>query len=329
MDDRTTIHTDSVTDEAYSHSVTDGGDPCTKPFSLHDLERGHKDKLGNKVEDILWIGTYYAIYRSEKGVYVQFSDCPKREADQRQRFADLCPELCELRYLTRQMRPSWIFRSIRRDPSSLYEHNIAQAMMLVMEGKLEPGKRLAQHALDMAVQRVTNDNTVRYFGSCLLWWLVSVIALGAVLPHEFHSLTLQVQPFFVAGIAGATGAVLSVATRLEAFKLRPCNQSNMNYWMSGIRVGIGVVAGAILLLLEPTILSDTMKHLVPQGDWQPSAVLGLIGGLAERFVPNLLLRTIGKVDSPIGTPAQAVRSARGKFSGKLKLSRLEADSAKI
>jgi hypothetical protein len=28
---------------------------------------------------------------------------------------------------------------------------------------------------------------------------------------------------------------------------RPCNQSDMNYWMSGTRVGIGLVAGAILV----------------------------------------------------------------------------------
>jgi hypothetical protein len=68
--------------------------------------------------------------------------------------------------------------------------------------------------------------------------------------------------------------------------------------MSGIRVGIGVIAGAILLLLAPTILSDSMKHLVPhmqEEDWQAAAVLGLIGGFAERFIPNLLLRTIGGI----------------------------------
>jgi len=88
----------------------------------------------------------------------------------------------------------------------------------------------------------------------------------------------------------------------------------MNYWMSGIRVAIGVIAGAFLLLWASTILSDSLKHLIPHMQemdihWQTATVLGLIGGFAERLFPNLLLRTIDKVESPVGTPAQAVRSA--------------------
>jgi hypothetical protein len=182
--------------------------------------------------------------------------------------------------------------------------------MLVMEKKVELGKQLAQKALDMAVQRVTNDNTLRYLRCCLLCWVVC-IAAGAGL--KCLSSPQQLWPFIVAGMSGATGAVLSVATRLQAFELRPCNQSDMNYWMSGTRVGIGMVAGAILVLVAPIVLTDAMKKLVLQmgetaGHWETAAFLGLIGGFAERLVPNLLWRTFDKVDSSVGTPAQAVRS---------------------
>jgi hypothetical protein len=318
---------DQTTTEFVDSATTESG-PCTKPFLLRELVRGHKDKLGNEVIDILWIGRNYAIYRSEKGVYVQFSDCPREEAVQRGRFSDICPELCELRYLTYQMRSGWNFRFKPRSswyPSSLYDHNIAQAVMLVMEQKVEAGKRLAQQALDMAVQRVTNDNTVRYLCCCLICWIAAIILIGV--SHLLAS-SQELRSFLIAGIAGATGAVLSVATRLQAFELRPCNQSNMNYWMSGIRVGIGVLAGAILLLLAPTILSNAMTHLVPhmpeqaqqaqqaEFHWQTAAVLGLLGGFAERFVPNLLLRTIDKVESSVGTPAQAVRGAEANPAGR-------------
>jgi hypothetical protein len=136
-------------------------------------------------------------------------------------------------------------------------------MMLVMEERAETGKQIAQQALRMAVQRVTNDNTIRYVRACLITWL-GCIVLGVI---AFAVLVFWPSPtlglFVVAGIFGATGAVLSVATRLQAFRLQPCNQSNMNYWMSGIRVGIGVVAGITLLLLAPTILTDTVTKFVP------------------------------------------------------------------
>jgi hypothetical protein len=298
---------------ATAHLTKDEVSPCNKRFLLGELTKDKRDKLGNRVEQILWVGKDYAVYRSEKGVYVQFSDCPKREALQRRRFAEICPELCELRYLTYQIRSGWYFpfkAQTRSRPSSLYDYNIAQALMLVMEKKVDLGKQLAQKALDMAVQRVTNDNSVRYLCFCLLCWVVC-IATGAGL--KILSSPQLLWPYSVAGMCGATGAVLSVATRLQTFELRPCNQSNMNYWMSGTRVGIGVVAGAILVLLAPTILTDTMKKLVPQmgetvNHWETAAVLGLIGGFAERLIPNLLWRTVRKVESSFGTPAQAVRS---------------------
>src|SRR5262245_11587528 len=115
-------------------------DSCTKPFLLCQLEAGKKDKLGHEVEEILWVGRNYAIYRSDKGVYVHFSDCPDEEVDQRKKFTDIAPELCELRYLTHEMRSGLKIRlgsRTERHTSSLYDHNMAQAVMLVLEGQTE------------------------------------------------------------------------------------------------------------------------------------------------------------------------------------------------
>jgi hypothetical protein len=118
--------------------------------------------------------------------------------------------------------------------------------------------------------------------------------------------------YVIAGVAGATGAVLSVATRLQEFRLQPCNQSNMNYWMSAMRIGIGVVAGLILFLLAPTAVSEGTRHLFPhwKGEeisWEAATALGLVAGFAERLVPTLMRWTGGQTQSSFGTPAQAVR----------------------
>jgi hypothetical protein len=200
--------------DGYSKQIENG--PRKKPFLLCELKEGGKDKLGHEVEELLWLAQNYAIYRSRPGVYIQFSDFPEQEADQRKRFTEISPELCELRYLTYEMRsrPAIGFRwRTDRQPSTLYEHNIAQALMLVIEDKETEGKQIAQQALKMAVQRVTNDNTVRYLRACLIFWIILVtigVALLFFLPsHEFKN-------FVVAAISGATGAVLSVAIRLQA-----------------------------------------------------------------------------------------------------------------
>jgi len=183
--------------------------------------------------------------------------------------------------------------------------------MLVMENEIDDGKKLALHALNMAVERVTNDNTVRYLTTCLIWWVGFMLAAGLLLGW----LTLSHSPpsnslwlFVTAAMSGASGAVFSVATRLRAFQLKPCHQSNMNKWMSRTRVLVGLIAGLILLLLAKTILE---KHVpatnLDIAKWEAVAVLGFIAGFAERLIPTLLSRAAGQIESKAGTPVQAVR----------------------
>jgi hypothetical protein len=81
---------DDYTAKTFANLTKDEASSCTEPFLLHELRKDQKDKLGHRVEQILWLGKDYAVYRSERGVYVQFSDCPKREALQRRRFAEIC-----------------------------------------------------------------------------------------------------------------------------------------------------------------------------------------------------------------------------------------------
>jgi hypothetical protein len=282
-----------MSDGAKEFPGQDRSEPCTNPFRLRELKEGEKDKLGHEVEEILWLARNYAIYRSRLGVYIQFSDLPQEEDFQRKKFTEVSPELCELRYLTHEMRSTFALgfgRRASQQPSTLYEHNMAQALMLVIEGQDEDGKGIARKALQMAVERVTNDNTVRYLRSCLIFWII-LIAVGATLlfltnPHGLRE-------YSVAAIFGATGAVLSVATRLQAFQLKPCHQSNMNNWISITRVGIGFIAGPVLVLLSQTIFSAQLKAVIATiGDtevrWQAIAVLGLVGGFTERLVPNML-----------------------------------------
>ncbi|MGY3606986.1 MULTISPECIES: hypothetical protein [unclassified Bradyrhizobium] len=293
---------------------------CTKPFLLCDLAVGKKDKLGNKIAEILWLARDYAVYRSHRGVHVHFSDCPREEDLQRGRFTQISAELCELRYLTAQMSPGWTF-GLHRPSSSIYHHNMAQAVMLVMENKdqadLKNAKKLDGKTLSMAVERVTNDNMIRYLRFCLLCWGLALAAALWVLwePIQFDWTPWQtVRPhiaglrsYVIAGMFGATGAMLSVATRLQEFKLKPCHQSNMNYWMAGLRIGIGIVAGIVIVVLAGTILGDAIGKHIASMYWEAVAAFGLIAGFAERLVPSLLQRTVNQLESSAGTPVQAAQ----------------------
>jgi len=274
---------------------------CEKRFLLRDLIPGETDKLGHIVEEILWIGQDYKVYRSRKGIYVHFSDCRDVETAQRKRFTEISPELCELRYLTDQMSSS----------ASLYYHNMAQAVMLAMENKAAEGRRIAEQAQKMAIQRVTNDHTVRYFACCVVCWSLAMSVCGVFLWQGAIS-----KQWIVAAMAGATGALLSVATRLQTFQFKPCHQSSMNYVMSCSRVGVGLLGGVILLLLSTTILKDQINSLMD--GLKGVVIVGLIGGFGERLVPNILTKTIGQIENSAGTPVQAARQEAIENNGTLK-----------
>lgn len=295
---------------------------------LRDLSVGKPDSIGATVRDILFRGSTYAIYRSDRGVYVHFSDDEDVEQAQRQAYTLLAGQICELRYLSCEMSASvlnripLLSRFVRRR-DSLYEHNMAQALMLLMESSAQRtakkddaatatekrAKEIADRALDMAVRRVTIDNTIRYVTTCVIFGVVWVAAL---LPFCFPAVTDYRGRLILASIMGTVGAVFSVIVRAQAFELKPCDDSRLNKLMGTIRVGMGGIAGPTLLLLFATVFAETQlghnynstanlaSEIVPI-----VAIIGLVGGFAERLVPNLVRSTIDKVEFRAGTPVQA------------------------
>ena len=90
----------------------------------------------------------------------------------------------------------------------------------------------------------------------------------------------------------------------------------MNYWMSMLRVFMGVISGVVIVLMAGTVLSDSINRLTAfevnlliNIPWPAVALLGFIGGFAERLVPNILQRSAEKMQGSFGTPAQAMRAA--------------------
>lgn len=92
---------------------------------------------------------------------------------------------------------SWLRRrtTSRREPT-IYDHNMAQALMLLMESQAERSsgnadeakntashaKEIADRALDMAVKRVTADNTIRYVRTAVLAFFVWTVLTLLLLP---------------------------------------------------------------------------------------------------------------------------------------------------
>src|SRR6185437_15661756 len=98
-------------------------------------------------------------------------------------------------------------------------------------------------------------------------------------------------------------------------------RSAMNSAMGAMRVLLGAVAGAMILLIcnatiigEPVVKvlekfteTDTLATLGPR-NWVWIGMLGVLGGFAERLVPNLLGSAASKA-SPQAAPDGSAKGA--------------------
>jgi hypothetical protein len=254
---------------------------------------GGKDKMGQVVRQLYLSGEDYTIYRTLQGVNVHFADCRARERTQRAKYEKISQKLVRLRFLTGQMAP-WAFAPnpfVKR--AGFYDHQIAQAIYLALQGKPDEASQILDAGLGLAEDRITNENRVRYLFACLLVGLIPGIALWLnwLPPGEICA------PYLAAAAAGAAGAVFSIALRVQDLNLKPFAQSVMNYVMGALRVLIGFVAGAIILfIINGTIFGEgivkvfktiSMTELSAES-WKCILLAGFLGGFAERLVPSLL-----------------------------------------
>jgi hypothetical protein len=282
----------------------------TDKCPLSSMVPGGEDALHNRILELCWIGQDYIIYRSNKGVDIHFSDCSKTAQRQRELYESIGPQLCQIRYLTGRMGLLARFGLRKGNPAHYYDHQLVQAIVGALEcpSRQRDNSKLLSSVLDLAVTRVTNENRVIYLASCFLttigvlllsfllvrvpWQVLAGVNITAPLPSPGLPL------FFAAGVFGAVGAFLSIAMRVQSLELVPCRESFMNLVMGILRVAIGTLSGGILLLLLyatnlhaafDSFLSSANNSMYP-------AVIGILGGFAERLVPHVLLSAETKLE---------------------------------
>jgi len=289
---------------------------------LPNMKLKSRDKMGETIKQMYPSGEDFAIYRTRQGVIINFADCRAREREQRKQYAVISEKLCRLRFLTSQMA-GWLGLKRLSRTGGFYEHQIAEAIYLVMQGKPDQAGELLDLGLKLANERLTNENRVRYLIACLATAVIPALFWGAVHLGFITFANWQVySPYFLSGLAGAVGAVFSIALRIQQLNLEPCAQSVMNYVMGALRILTGFTGGAIILLIiNGTGLGDGILSLfksirmdsVTDASWKCIVLVGFLAGFAERLIPSLLQTLESRVENPAVETEAA--QARAKDTG--------------
>jgi hypothetical protein len=282
---------------------------------------GATDKMGQTIRQVYLSGEDYTIYRTGQGVNVNFGDCRAREREQRARYEQISPQLCRLRFLTRQMA-HWFTRGRFIKHGGFYDHQIATAIYLALQEKPDEANQILDTGIALAEERVTNENRVRYLLACLLVGLIPGLALSLLKGAGRLPLDAVSVPYLMAAAAGAAGAVFSIALRVQDLDLKPFAQSVMNYVMGALRVLTGFVTGAIILLIiNSTVFGEGIAKLfespvteLSAQSWRCIVLVGFLGGFAERLVPSLLKTFQSRLENGI-TNSQTTGAATNASTG--------------
>ena len=150
----------------------------------------------------------------------------------------------------------------RRRSGGFYDHEIAEAIALALQGPGDGADRILANGEALAGERLRNENRVAYLLSCLVSALlvIGALFLGGLGTEAGDP---QFQAYAAAAAFGAAGAAFSIATGVAELSLAPGQRSAMNSAMGAIRVLIGAAAGAMILLIcNATIIGEPVVKVL-------------------------------------------------------------------
>jgi hypothetical protein len=245
---------------------------------------------------------FYAVYRTDQRVVVQYADDAPTQDQQRHALAKIGQLRIEVANLIEGWRRSR--RSALQAKAKAYDRRVGDALVCCLESDVDS----AQQSLKDTRDEINGERTswARFIylivasSTCCcaiaLFWLLSspFVRRYASLPEDSDYLLL------LAAGAGTVGAFFSVAIAITGRTILTDLRTRDNAADAILRVVIGAIAAAVLLGLILTKMVDFQfggrafdKSLVS------IMLIGFAAGFSERLVPDLLKQATAKV---VGVP---------------------------
>ena len=251
------------------------------------------DGCDRRIDVVFFRRELYAIYRAQERVHIQFAEKNDEATKQIDRVSKLLNLRDQIETLARQL-------GVSRD----YDHQIANAMRMGLEGKAEIGQSLLEAACDRATAELKRLGRMEYLRSAGTLAITVAVALLSIGGGLLLASVDQLAPLSFSMAGGALGALLSIAIAIQKRTVAPASDLRTNRVDGQLRVVIAVLsAGTLSLLASNGFIADLS---VDSGDgagaadiaskmsemtWQVAILIGLAAGFGERIVPDLLDKT--------------------------------------
>lgn len=310
-------------------------------MNVADLHAGELDSAGQSVLHVYARKPpEYAVYQTQQRAVVHFADDPAVSDEQRKALAQLAPLRGETNGLIDGWREMpdrrtilgiipWGDGSKFRQRAARYDRRIGDALIVALEGDLTGAGAVLQEIKEDVIDERVGWSRFEYLLIAIIIALV-FIGLGSLAgtresASEACDSLNNARCFgesidlWRGAMAGAIGSFFSIALAIRGRTVLP-DLNRINNWMdAGLRVAIGSIAGMVLvaLVVSKFVNLDLGEVAVTDGDDAVAskalflAIVGFVGGFAERLVPDLLARAAVQAgEKPV------LRKAEGDLDGK-------------
>jgi hypothetical protein len=248
------------------------------------------DACDRPIDAVFFRRELYAIYRAQGRVHIQFA----KNNDEADKQIDRVSALLNLRHQTEAL-------ARQLDASRNYDHQIANAMRMGLEGKAEIGQSLLEAACDRATAELKRRGRMQYLRSAGALAVTVAFALLLIGGGLLLASVDQLAPLSFSMAGGALGALLSIAIAIQKRTVAPAGDPRTNRVDGQLRVVIAVLSAGTLSLLASTGFIAGLSLATGDGPgaadtaptasevtWQVAILIGLAAGFVERLVPDLL-----------------------------------------
>jgi len=155
----------------------------------------------------------------------------------------------------------------------------------------------------------------------MLWvsiWFVSYLILLFLLSEYVYPFEQQGDNLWLAGKGALVGSLFSVGIAYRSRQIALGTDARDNATDGLVRLGIGVIAGCVALLLltsgfAPNLVIGSTTLTAGTINWHAVLMIGFVAGFLERLVPNML----DKAGTDLSPPSSKDVSQSARFTQRL------------
>jgi hypothetical protein len=263
--------------------------------TVAEIKVGACDYTGAPITKIIGKVTgRYAVYRTETGVMIHFSDDDNEGANQRAALTPIEPLRGQIEALLEGLQKE--VSAYQRHKASEYSGRLGRSLLIALRGNVALAETELQKIRNDMIEDRASDTRTRHLGWACLAAAVAMVIAAIASADWFMTLFTDIDQSvwgrsWYAVAIGALGALFSIALQLRSRTVPIDTQSWDNVSDAVLRIFVGATSAVLLVaLLDAKFINFSIDGKALPASPDGLIIVAFTAGFAERLVSEFLSR---------------------------------------